>query len=123
MNRENYPQSKEDFDTRLHRAQENNEAQGRVGKPGSSQSGKGLALRIGTELVVAVFVGGMIGFLLDTWLNTKPWLTILFLFLGNAAGLLNIFRLTSNQNYSVGFLQKKCRPENVRNKQRKLDKG
>ena len=112
MNRENYPQSKEDFDTRLHRAQENNEAQGRVGKPGSSQSGKGLALRIGSELVVAVFVGGMIGFLLDTWLNTKPWLTILFLFLGNAAGLLNIFRLTSNQNNTVGFLKKERRPEN-----------
>ena len=112
MNRENYPQSKEDFDTRLNRAQDNNDAQGRVGKPGSSQSGKGLAFRIGTELVVAVFVGGMIGFLLDTWLNTKPWLTILFLFLGNATGLLKIFRLTSNQNYTVGFLQKKRRPEN-----------
>ena len=111
MNRENYPQSKEDFDTRLQRAQESNEAQGRVEKPGPSQSGKGLALRIGTELVVAVFVGGMIGFLLDPWLNTKPWLTILFLFLGNAAGLLNIFRLTSSQNYTVGFLQNKRRAE------------
>ena len=55
MNRENYPQSKEDFDTRLHRAQDNNDAPGRVGKPGSSQSGKGLAFRIGTELVVTVF--------------------------------------------------------------------
>ena len=62
--------------------------------------------------MVAVFVGGMIGFLLDTWLNTKPWLTILFLFLGNAAGLLNIFRLTSNQNYTVGFLKKMRRTEN-----------
>ena len=112
MNRDNYPQSKEDFDTRLHRAQEYNKARGRVEKSGSSQSGKGLAFRIGTELVVAVFVGGMIGFLLDTWLNTKPWLTILFLFLGNAAGLLNIFRLTSNQNYKVGFLQNKERPKN-----------
>ena len=112
MNRENYPQSKEDFDTRLHRAQEYNKAKGRVEKSGSSQSGKGFAFRIGTELVVAVFVGGMIGFLLDTWLNTKPWLTILFLFLGNAAGLLNIFRLTSNQNYTVGFLKKKRGLEN-----------
>ena len=112
MNRENYPQSKEDFDTRLHRAQEYNKAQGRVEKSESSQSGKGLGFRIGTELVVAVFVGGMIGILLDTWLNTKPWLTILFLFLGNAAGLLNIFRLTSNQNDTVGILQKKQRPEN-----------
>ena len=112
MNREDHPQSKEDFDTRLHRAQEKNEAQGRVGIPGSSQSGKGFALRIGTELVVAVFVGGMIGFLLDTWLHTKPWLTILFLFLGNAAGLLNVFRLTNNQKYRVGNLQKARRSEN-----------
>ena len=111
MNRENYPQSKEDFDTRLHRAQEYNKTRGRVDKSGSSQSGKGLAFRIGTELVVAVFVGGMIGFLLDMWLNTKPWLTILFLFLGNAAGLLNIFRLTSNQGYGVGFSQKMRQPE------------
>ena len=39
MNRENYPQSKEDFDTRLHRAQENNEAQGRVGNPGGKFGG------------------------------------------------------------------------------------
>ena len=112
MNRENYPQSKEDFNTRLHRAQEYNKARGRVEKSGSSQSGKGLAFRIGTELVVAVFVGGMIGFLLDMWLNTKPWLTILFLFLGNAAGLLKIFRLTSNQNNTVGFLKNERRPEN-----------
>ena len=111
MNRENSPQSKEDFDTRLHRAQAKNEAQERVGKTGSSRSGKGLGVRIGTELVVAVFVGGMIGILLDTWLNTKPWLTILFLFFGNAAGLLNIFRLTSNQNHTVGFLKNKRRPE------------
>jgi len=65
----------------------------------------------------------VIGFLLDTWLNTKPWLTILFLFLGNAAGLLNIFRLTSNQNHTVGFLKKNGSQRMVRNKQRKLDKG
>ena len=110
-NREDYPQSKEDFETRLHRAQENIETQEHVGKLASRQSGKGLALRIGSELVAAVFVGGIIGFLLDTWLNTKPWLTILFLFLGNAAGLLNIFRLTSNQNHTVGFLKNKRRPE------------
>ena len=112
MNRENYPQSKEDFDRRLHRAQEYNKARERVEKSGSSQSGKGFAFRIGTELVVAVFVGGMIGFSLDMWLNTKPRLTILFLVLGNAAGLWSIFRLTSNQNNTVRFLQKERRPEN-----------
>ena len=112
MNRDNYPQSKEDFDTRLNRAKNNNEAQQRVGKHLSSKNGKGLAFRIGTELVVAVFVGGMIGYFLDIWLNSKPWLTILFLFLGNAAGLLNVFRLTNNQKYRVGNLQKARRSEN-----------
>ena len=103
MKREKQPRSKEDFDTRLHRAQDRNELQGQDGMPAPNQSGKGLAFRIGTELVVAVFVGGMIGYLLDTWLTTKPWLTILFLFLGNAAGLLNVFRLTNNSKDKVSL--------------------
>ena len=69
--------------------------------------GKTRAIQIGTELVVAVAVGGVVGFLIDSWLDTKPWFLIGFLFLGNAAGLWNIFRLTSGQSYSVGFKNKR----------------
>lgn len=64
-------------------------------------------MRIGAELVVAVAVGGGIGFMLDRWLGTGPWLLIGFLLLGNAAGVWNVFRMTNNQGYAAGFRQNK----------------
>ena len=39
----------------------------------------GNAFKLGTELVAAVLVGTIIGFILDTWFDTKPWLIIIFL--------------------------------------------
>ena len=56
----------------------------------------GNAFKLGTELVAAVAVGTIIGFILDSWFDTKPWLIIIFFFLGAAAGLLNVIR-TANQ--------------------------
>ena len=112
MNKKNHPQFKEDFDKRLQRAYDSNELQGSAEEPESSQNGKGVAFRIGTELVAAICVGGLVGYFLDMWLDTKPWFLVCFLFLGNAAGLWNIFRLTNNLGYSVGFQKSKQLPEN-----------
>mgnify|MGYP001430352195 FL=1 len=56
----------------------------------------GSAFKLGTELVAAVGVGTIIGFILDTWFGTKPWLIIIFFFLGAAAGMLNVIR-TANR--------------------------
>ena len=50
------------------------------------------ALKISTELVAAVVVGTTIGFLLDSWFDTKPVLIICFFIMGVAAGILNVFR-------------------------------
>ena len=52
----------------------------------------GFAFKLGTELVAAVVVGTIIGFILDTWFDTKPWLIIIFFFIGSAAGMLNVIR-------------------------------
>ena len=52
----------------------------------------GNAFKLGTELVAAVAVGTIIGFILDSWFDTKPWLIITFFFLGAAAGILNVIR-------------------------------
>ena len=52
----------------------------------------GSAFKLGTELVAAVAVGTIIGFILDTWFDTKPWLIIIFFFLGAVAGILNVIR-------------------------------
>ena len=40
----------------------------------------GSAFKLGTELVAAVAVGTIIGFILDSWFDTKPWLIIIFFF-------------------------------------------
>ena len=42
--------------------------------------------------MAAVAVGTIIGFILDTWFDTKPWLIIIFFFLGAAAGILNVIK-------------------------------
>ena len=52
----------------------------------------GSDFKLGTELVAAVAVGTIIGFILDTLFDTKPWLIIIFFFLGAAAGMLNVIR-------------------------------
>ena len=52
----------------------------------------GHAFKLGTELVAAVVVGTIIGFILDTWFGTKPWFIIIFFFIGSAAGMLNVIR-------------------------------
>ena len=53
----------------------------------------GSAFKLGTELVSAVAVGTIIGFILDNWFDTKPWLMIFFFFLGSMAGILNVIKV------------------------------
>ena len=53
----------------------------------------GSAFKLGTELISAVLVGTIIGFILDTWFDTKPWLIILFFLLGSIAGILNVIKV------------------------------
>ena len=85
----------EEFKTRLKIAKSKieKEIQSDSEKRGSFM---GNAFKLGTELVASVAVGTIIGFILDTWFDTKPWLIIIFFFLGAAAGLLNVIR-TANQ--------------------------
>ena len=52
----------------------------------------GNAFKLGTELVAAVIVGTIIGFILDNWFGTKPILIIIFFFFGTAAGITNVIK-------------------------------
>ena len=52
----------------------------------------GNAFKLGTELLAAVVVGTIIGFILDNWFGTKPLLIIIFFLFGAAAGILNVFK-------------------------------
>ena len=51
-----------------------------------------LAMELPFVIVSAVAVGGVIGFLLDRWLHTKPYLMLILGFLGFFAGLRDVLR-------------------------------
>lgn len=52
----------------------------------------GQAFRYAGELIVGVVVGGALGWALDRQFGTAPWLMILLVVLGFAAGLLNVIK-------------------------------
>jgi ATP synthase protein I len=58
-------------------------------------------LRYGVEIVVATVVGFGIGWFLDRALGTTPWLAILFLMLGVAAGFRNLLRAVNRETAAV----------------------
>jgi len=57
-----------------------------------SSSNMGTAFKMSTELVSAVVVGTIIGFILDNWFGTKPWLILIFFFVGVIAGIMNVVK-------------------------------
>ena len=65
---------------------------------GSNAASLGKALKISTELVAAVVVGTTLGFILDYWFDTRPWLTISFFFMGVSAGILNVIKSAKNMH-------------------------
>jgi len=87
-------ESREDFDRRLAQAQRRHDGP----EEGNRQTAFGQAFRLSTEMVAGVLVGGFIGWWLDYWLGTTPWLLLVFFFLGVAAGILNAVRAANEMN-------------------------
>ena len=72
-------------------------------KKNEKASALSLAIRVGVELVSAVAVGTGLGWVLDSWLETRPWVMILFIIIGVIAGTLNVYRVAHGLNYSGGY--------------------
>ena len=70
----------------------------------TSTNALGLAFRVAIELVSALMIGLGIGWLLDSWLVTRPWLMIVFAIFGGAAGILNVYRQAAGFGYTVGYI-------------------
>ena len=81
------------FKTRLKIAKDKHKNNSIITNNNENSLFMGSAFKLGTELVAAVLVGTIIGFILDTWFDTKPWLIITFFFLGSAAGILNVIKV------------------------------
>ncbi len=83
------------FEERLRQAR----ARQGMDNPGPERGGSlpqgnwGIGFRAGVEVVSALVVGVAVGWFLDRWLGTWPWLFLLFFVLGSAAGILNVYRL------------------------------
>lgn len=61
-------------------------------KPSEAMQLFGNVATIGMQLVAATFIGLAMGYFLDEWLDTGPWLLIIFLLLGIIAGFRDVYR-------------------------------
>ena len=93
------------LDSRLKNARAH--AQDPLSQPSAEKAKKGealgLAFRVSVEIVSAVAIGVGAGWLLDSWLGTTPWLMVVFVVLGFAAGILNVYRLAMGFGYAGGY--------------------
>ena len=87
--------SKDQFKTRLEIAKNKILKKTNISKQ-SSSSNLGVAFKMSTEMVAAVVVGTIIGFILDNWFGTKPWLILIFFFVGVITGILNVVKSAKN---------------------------
>ena len=83
--------SKDHFKTRLEIAKSKISKKNHVYEK-NNRSSLGTAFKMSTELVSAVAVGTIIGFILDKTFGTKPWLILIFFFVGVIAGITNVIR-------------------------------
>ena len=83
--------SKDQFKTRLEIAKKKL-LKKKLYQDNQPTSSLGVAFKMSTELVSAVAVGTIIGFILDNWFGTKPWLILLFFFVGVVAGIMNVIK-------------------------------
>ena len=83
--------SEDQFKTRLKIAK-NKIKPKNISEKNGQNSSLGVAFKMSTELVSAVAVGTIIGFILDNWFGTKPWLILIFFFVGVVAGIMNVIK-------------------------------
>ena len=83
--------SKNQFKTRLEIAK-SKLSKRNLYKEKNPPSSIGTAFKMSTELVSAVVVGTIIGFILDKTFGTKPWLILIFFFIGVVAGITNVIK-------------------------------
>jgi ATP synthase protein I len=83
--------SKDHFKTRLQIAK-NKLLKRKLQYKNQSSSSIGTAFKLSTELVSAVAIGTIIGFILDKTFGTKPWLILIFFCVGVITGIINVFK-------------------------------
>ena len=84
------------FEKRLEAARKKQGMDPAPASPGlgpAQSSAMGVGLRVGVEMVAALVVGVGIGWYLDRWAQTSPLFLVIFVLLGGAAGVANVWRM------------------------------
>ena len=84
------PPDLKDLSDRLSKARRREDRSPDDARPEPNQMG--LALQVITEMAAALFVGGLLGWLVDTQFGTRPWGLLILLVLGAVAGMRGAFR-------------------------------
>ena len=84
---------RDDFDDRLRKARAQRGLDPKAPSGGMPTGAAGIGFRAGVEVVAALVAGAGLGLGLDWLLGTRPWLFIVFFFVGGAAGIVNVYRL------------------------------
>ncbi len=97
------PEESADFDRRLAEARQRQGLE-KPASPGPKANASllGIGLRVGVEMVAAMVVGAFLGYWLDRVLHTKPFVMIVFLLLGGAAGVRNVWRVVGPRRPDPG---------------------
>lgn len=90
----------EDLAARIARAQGERKVRAEQAQASATKDMTGMSrgLRLGSEFIAAILVGAGIGYLLDLWLGTSPWIMLVMLLIGFAAGVLNVTRSAAEMN-------------------------
>ncbi len=87
---------------RLGAVTDRKEAERKLERTSEDTSSLGQALRLSSEFLAGVIVGGGIGWFFDQSFGSKPWGLMFFLLLGFGAGVWNVMRAAGQMNKRQG---------------------
>ncbi|MBT2185839.1 AtpZ/AtpI family protein [Sphingobium nicotianae] len=85
------------LEERLKRAEAVEQVRTNAGQTGGTDENTRLGNRVLAELIGGLVGGALIGFVLDKWIGTSPWLLLVFLFLGIFVAFRNIIRISTKR--------------------------
>jgi ATP synthase protein I len=73
-----------------------------MGKKGEDKKNLAAYSSVGIMFPVSIAIGAAVGYLLDKWLNTAPYLLVIFSLYGVGAGFWNLYKVTKRMSDSNG---------------------
>ncbi|WP_169567825.1 AtpZ/AtpI family protein [Sneathiella limimaris] len=93
------PDEKKEFKARLEKARKEHVEKSWDGNLKVEQgSALGRAWRLSVEMIAALIVCGVFGWMLDNWLETRPIFLLVFVVIGMIVGVYNVIKVATRMN-------------------------